>query len=98
MGRLPVIAVPIRRCVAPSAIASRKSADMPAEIAVGSGRDRPDAVGAARAARANARAGGSSERRDGHDAAQPQPGCRSDVLGERVELGGRRRRRGRGRR
>jgi hypothetical protein len=57
-----VIAVPIRRCVAPAAIASAKSPDIPADIHVGIRHDAAHRSAHPRS-RANAAAGASREGR-----------------------------------
>jgi hypothetical protein len=75
-----VIAVPIRRCVAPAAIASAKSPDIPAEIHEASGTTRAPR----RPHRAAARSRGGRPRR-APTAITPRSrseGTRGDVLGE----------------
>jgi hypothetical protein len=70
-GRGPVIAVPIRRCVAPAAIASAKSPDIPADIPPASGTSGRTASAAA-ARRSKAAAGACVS---GATAARPTARC-----------------------
>ena len=82
-----MIAEPIRRCVAPAAIASAKSAVMPAEIQSASGttaRTRSAYV----AQPLERRRGRLVERRDGHDSAHAQGAASGRVLGERSSASG----------